>query len=328
MAHYAIGDIQGCHAEFCQLLDLIGFSPRARPAVARRRPRQPRPGVARRAARGEGAGRRRRHRARQPRLPPADGRRRPRASRTASDTLAPILDAPDRDELSPGCARRPLVVVEGDLLLVHAGLLPAWTPATALHAVARGRGDARERRRRRVPRACSTATSRAHWRDDLEGFDRLRAIVNACTRLRFCTADGTMEFREKRGPRARAGRASGRGSRTSTGASAGTTVVCGHWSTLELHARAERADARLGLPVGRHADRGQARRTGGCIQVPSPRAGDAKAVRIAASAARASSRRCALARGQRAARRAARRRAGARRSHAPERRRRTIVSPT
>ena len=28
MSFYAIGDIQGCHAEFCQLLDLIGFSPR------------------------------------------------------------------------------------------------------------------------------------------------------------------------------------------------------------------------------------------------------------------------------------------------------------
>ena len=27
MSHYAIGDIQGCHAEFCQLLDVIGFAP-------------------------------------------------------------------------------------------------------------------------------------------------------------------------------------------------------------------------------------------------------------------------------------------------------------
>ena len=43
--------------------------------------------------------------------------------------------------------------------------------------------------------------------------------------------------------------------------SARTTIVCGHWSTLELDARAERADARLGLPVGRHADRDQARRS-------------------------------------------------------------------
>ena len=28
MSHYAIGDIQGCHAELCQLLELIGFSSR------------------------------------------------------------------------------------------------------------------------------------------------------------------------------------------------------------------------------------------------------------------------------------------------------------
>jgi bis(5'-nucleosyl)-tetraphosphatase (symmetrical) len=71
------------------------------------------------------------------------------------------------------------------------------------------------------------------WRDDLEGFDRLRVVVNACTRLRFCAVDGTMEFREKRGPES-----------APEGylpwfmhpqrASAGVTVVCGHWSTLEL----------------------------------------------------------------------------------------------
>jgi bis(5'-nucleosyl)-tetraphosphatase (symmetrical) len=29
MSLYAIGDIQGCHTEFCQLLELIGFSPAA-----------------------------------------------------------------------------------------------------------------------------------------------------------------------------------------------------------------------------------------------------------------------------------------------------------
>ena len=76
MSLYAIGDIQGCHAEFCQLLELIGFSPRDRPAVARRRSRQSRTRLARRAARGQGARRRRRDGPRQSRLPPADGRRR------------------------------------------------------------------------------------------------------------------------------------------------------------------------------------------------------------------------------------------------------------
>jgi bis(5'-nucleosyl)-tetraphosphatase (symmetrical) len=63
--------------------------------------------------------------------------------------------------------------------------------------------------------------------------DRLRAVVNACTRLRFCRADGTMDFKEKRGAEhspkgmkpwyAHAGRAS-----------ADHHVICGHWSTLGL----------------------------------------------------------------------------------------------
>ena len=71
------------------------------------------------------------------------------------------------------------------------------------------------------------------WRDDLDGDDRLRAIVNVCTRLRFCTPEGRMEFREKRGRehapegfRAWFAHDMRRTSRE--------TVVCGHWSTLDL----------------------------------------------------------------------------------------------
>ena len=63
--------------------------------------------------------------------------------------------------------------------------------------------------------------------------DRLRAVVNVCTRLRFCTADGAMEFREKRGrhhapPGFRAWYAH------ENRRSADHLVVCGHWSTLDL----------------------------------------------------------------------------------------------
>ena len=42
MATYAIGDVQGCFDELQALLGRIGFNPRARPAVVRRRPGQPR----------------------------------------------------------------------------------------------------------------------------------------------------------------------------------------------------------------------------------------------------------------------------------------------
>ena len=71
------------------------------------------------------------------------------------------------------------------------------------------------------------------WRDDLTGYDRLRVVVNACTRLRFCTSDDTMELAEKRGVES-----------TPEGfapwfqhparRSASSIVVCGHWSTLDL----------------------------------------------------------------------------------------------
>ena len=231
MSLYAIGDIQGCHAEFCQLLELIGFSPREDRLwiVGDVVNRGPESLAALREVKALGnaavtvlgnhdfhlltvaAGHTKAHR---------------------QDTLASILEASDRDELIDWLRRRPLVVVEGEWLLVHAGLLPQWTPATALmlsreveSMLASDRADA-------FLAALYGDEPRA-WRDDLEGFDRLRVVVNACARLRFCTADGTMDFREKRGPET-----APEGFRPwfehEARASAGVTVVCGHWSTLEL----------------------------------------------------------------------------------------------
>jgi bis(5'-nucleosyl)-tetraphosphatase (symmetrical) len=70
------------------------------------------------------------------------------------------------------------------------------------------------------------------WGDGLAGAARLRVIVNALTRLRFCTPDGRMEFATKEGGAAAA--PPGHlpwfdvpGRRT-----AGEVVAFGHWSTL------------------------------------------------------------------------------------------------
>jgi bis(5'-nucleosyl)-tetraphosphatase (symmetrical) len=73
------------------------------------------------------------------------------------------------------------------------------------------------------------------WKDSLTGWDRLRVIVNAMTRLRFCTADGKMEFRAK-GKTAPPGYAAWYEYRRDDEA-----IVCGHWSALGLRLSAKLA---------------------------------------------------------------------------------------
>jgi bis(5'-nucleosyl)-tetraphosphatase (symmetrical) len=231
MSLYAIGDIQGCHTEFCQLLEMVGFSAREDRLwlVGDLVNRGPDSLAVLREVKALGAaavtvlGNHDFHL-----LTVAAGHERQRKR----DTIAPILAAPDRDELLAWVRSWPLVVVEDDRLLVHAGLLPQWTPAQALARSAEVQAALAAADHDAFLRTLYGDTPDA-WRDDLDGFDRLRVIVNACTRMRFCTAKGRMEFDEKRGP----GHAP-KGYRPwfahEARASSGTTVVCGHWSTHEL----------------------------------------------------------------------------------------------
>jgi bis(5'-nucleosyl)-tetraphosphatase (symmetrical) len=228
---YAIGDIQGCHAELCQLLEMIGFSPRSDLLwlVGDLVNRGPGSLAVLREVRalGEAAvavlGNHDFHL-----LTVAAGH----ARAHKNDTIAPILAAPDREELLAWVRSWPLVVSEGSRLLVHAGLLPQWTPAQAVALSREVQAMLAGPDHDAFLRTLYGDEPRA-WRDGLAGFDRLRTIVNACTRMRFCTADGTMDFREKRGP----GHAP-EGFRPwfahEARASSGALVVCGHWSTHEL----------------------------------------------------------------------------------------------
>jgi bis(5'-nucleosyl)-tetraphosphatase (symmetrical) len=148
------------------------------------------------------------------------------------DTLARILEAPDRGDLLDWLAQRPLAVAGDGMLMVHAGVLPQWTTADVL-ALAREVEAVLTGERRDAFLRVLYGDEPSAWRDDLECDGRLRAIVNALTRLRFCTSDGRMEFREKRGaahaPPGFAPWFAHPDRRT-----APSLVVCGHWSTLGL----------------------------------------------------------------------------------------------
>ena len=116
----------------------------------------------------------------------------------AGDTFEELLDAPDAAVLLDWVAAQKLAhfdTIDGHgWLLVHAGVLPAWgvqqTLALAAEAESAVRGDAKFFAHMR-------GNQPAVWDDELDGYDRLRVIVNTLTRLRFCTPAGVMDFTTK-----------------------------------------------------------------------------------------------------------------------------------
>lgn len=148
------------------------------------------------------------------------------------DTLGEVLAAPDRRELLDWLRARPMIHIAGNTVLVHAGLLPQWDVAAArslAHEVEvelRGPGYARF-----LQTLYGSRPDR--WGDDLRGPDRWRVIVNAMTRLRFCTRDGVMEF-ETKGETTQAPEGYLPWFDVPGRKSAGSTIVCGHWSALGL----------------------------------------------------------------------------------------------
>jgi bis(5'-nucleosyl)-tetraphosphatase (symmetrical) len=149
-----------------------------------------------------------------------------------SDTFGDVLDAADRSAWLQWIRERPLVLQESGWLCVHAGLVPQWDAAQAvaladeLGTLLRGPdfGDFLQHMYGNQP---------ARWSDALDGHERMRFIVNVFTRIRFCAADGTLDFKTKEGlGAAPEGFVPGR-------ASAGTPVAFGHWSTLGLVQRAD-----------------------------------------------------------------------------------------
>ncbi len=110
----------------------------------------------------------------------------------SSDTLGPVLAAPDRDALLAWLAQRPLAVLERGHLLVHAGLLPAWSPAMAVAHARELEGVLRGPDRAAGLRLLYAARAEPTWRDDLAGAVRLATIAAALTRLRACDQSGAM----------------------------------------------------------------------------------------------------------------------------------------
>jgi bis(5'-nucleosyl)-tetraphosphatase (symmetrical) len=159
-----------------------------------------------------------------------------------SDTLDDVLAAPDRETLLAWLLELPLIHYEpahGDLL-VHAGLLPQWSAALAETLASELCAELR-----RAPVALLThmyGDQPDLWDPALAGMDRWRLILNACTRLRFCTAEGRIDLKRK-GPPGRTGEPLMPWFNVPQRESAAVRVIFGHWSALGLY----QAQGLLGL---------------------------------------------------------------------------------
>jgi bis(5'-nucleosyl)-tetraphosphatase (symmetrical) len=240
MATYAIGDVQGCFDELLQLLgdvsfdksadrlwfvgDLVNRGPKSLAVLRFVRELGDRAVVVlgnhdlHLVARHEGVER-----------------------NHPGDTFGDVLQSPEAAELVAWLRQRPMMHAEGAYAMVHAGLLPQWSVTKALSLAgevervlgAPGYRDFLEHMYGAKP---------DQWDDALSGWDRLRVIVNAMTRMRFCDRAGRMDLKGK-GTEPRPGFLRWYETRPQSDA---CTLLFGHWSQLGLLVR----DAVVGLDSG------------------------------------------------------------------------------
>ena len=230
MAHYAIGDLQGCFAEFQELLARIGFShgrdtlwlvgdlvnrgPQSLDCL--RYIKQHESSI--RTVLGN-------HDLHLLAIAHGHGKLK------RSDTVGDILAAPDRQALLDWLLHQSLMLQHGNNLIVHAGIWPQWTAESA---------------QQRAAEVAAALQSRPDWffthmygntpdtdRADNET-ERLRFATNVFTRMRALHCDGHMDFDYKATlPEMPSGlmpwfRAPGR-------QTLGYQTVFGHWSALGLY---------------------------------------------------------------------------------------------
>jgi bis(5'-nucleosyl)-tetraphosphatase (symmetrical) len=148
------------------------------------------------------------------------------------DTVDAILKAADRKDLIHWMRNRPMALSNGKILAVHAGVLPQWDLQQTIECAQEVEKVLRSKFYKDFL-ANMYGNTPNKWNNSLKGYERLRLITNALTRMRFCSPSGQMEFESKEGlengpkgyipwfnvPKRK---------------TADTLVYFGHWSTLGL----------------------------------------------------------------------------------------------
>jgi bis(5'-nucleosyl)-tetraphosphatase (symmetrical) len=206
MALYLVGDIQGCYAELDRLLTRVAFNPRDDQLWA----------VGDLVARGPDS-----LRVLQlfQQLGPAaatvlgnhdlhllsllSGVKQPKKSDRLDTIMA--LPAQQREDIIDWLVHCPLLLQQQQLLVTHAGIYPWWSVSEAINYAAEVSASLQDAWRQQRLSSWLTAMYGNHpeqWHPHLQDEQRLRFIINAFTRMRFCYADGRLDLTAKQAPSA------------------------------------------------------------------------------------------------------------------------------
>ena len=167
------------------------------------------------------------------------------------DTITEVLDAPDCEELLFWLRHQPVLHHSDSLgyTMIHAGLPPQWDLETACQCA---------RELETVLQNVAYEDLFLHlpgdgplcWRDDLQGWERLRFITNCFTQLRWCDYSGRIDLQ---GKKRRAGVKKKRSRpwfEIPHRASKSLQILFGHWAKLTVTATAGRAARVIPLDTG------------------------------------------------------------------------------
>ena len=201
MAHYAIGDLQGCYDTLEVLLNLIDYQPtkdqlwfcgdlvnrgtKSLECLRFAMQCEPEAQVV--------LGNHDLHL-----LAVANGVR----ELQSGDTLHKILEAPDCRSCLDWLRHRPLMVEDDSIgfCMVHAGIHPEWSLAQAKEYA----GEVSEALQKADYVSFLHALYRpypTYWIPTLSGMERLGCIVNILTRMRYLHPDGQLQYRHKAAPK-------------------------------------------------------------------------------------------------------------------------------
>lgn len=238
VAWYAVGDIQGCGAQFDALLKAVSFRPSRDRLwlvgdLVNRGPDSL--GVLRRVMQlGRSTtsvlGNHDLHL-----LATVAGGR----ALSQTDTFGDVLAAPDARKIVDWLRRRPLLHYDARSrrVLVHAGIPPVWTLTQARREARQVQSALRGPQWRKALRHMY-GNQPAQWSESLDRTSKHRYTINALTRMRYCDESGRLDFSESGPPGTQRKDlmpwfdAPDRRARN-------VQIVFGHWAALGLVRRAD-----------------------------------------------------------------------------------------